>query len=461
MSKRENQKSDRINPAETDDFQRQLIAYQERIENILESFTDAFFEVDCNWIVTYWNKEAERLLEMPREKMIGQNLWEMYADAVPLKFFQEYHKAMEDMVAVRFEEYFAPKKLWLEVAAFPSGKGLSIYFKDITASKNALNLLHEERQNYIDLFNQSPLPQWVYDSETLEFLDVNEAAVTHYGYSREEFLSMTIKDIRPPEEIQQLKLIVSNKLIKNRTSQHAVRHRKKNGELISVFVEGNSISFEEKKARLVIVIDRTSELKAIKDMQESVNRFNIVSNATSDAVWDWNIGNGEIIWNQGIKAIFGYPETNYTHKWWRDHVHPEDLEQVLRNFDALVENHVTRLEAEYRFRCADGSYRFVLDRAFIIFDNNGGPERIIGSMQDITKRVNDLKAMEMQNERLREISWIQSHKLRSPVAKILGLVELISVCQEDQKTLNELIPLLETSASELDGVIKEIVKKTE
>lgn len=446
---------------EVKNFEQQLLQYQKRITNILESFTDAFFEVDLDWTVTYWNKEAEYLLDMPRNKIIGKNLWEVYSEAIPLKFYKEYHRAVSQHISVRFVEFFEPKKLWVEVAAFPSGDGLSVYFKDITASKLATNILEQERQKYRDLFNLSPLPQWVYDQETLRFLDVNEAAIHHYGYSKQEFLQMTIRDIRPQgQDLKVLDDILCNHAELGSFKRSSVRHRKKNGKIISVCVEGNSVLFEGSKARLVMVIDRTKEIQASQALAESLKRYETVSKATSDAVWDWDITTGEMFWNQGIKGIFGHRKTVYTHKWWQEHVHPDDLEEVLRQFNSLVKNNKARLKVEYRFRCADGSYRFVLDRAFITFDSAGAATRMIGSIQDITEKVNHIQAIETQNLRLQEISWMQSHKVRSPLARILSFASLLESCT-DLSDMKELLPLLKLSAEELDQVLKEIVRKTE
>lgn len=180
---------------------RSEIDYQKRIETILESFTDGFFEVDSQWMVTYWNRTAEGILNMPKAQIIGRNLWEVYPEAIDLLFYTEYHRAMAQQHAVRFEEFFAPKQTWFEVSVFPNGQGLSIYFKDITERKTTTAQLELERRKYRDLFDQNPLPQWVYDTKGLRFLDVNQAAVDHYGYSREEFLQMTIEQIRPVADL--------------------------------------------------------------------------------------------------------------------------------------------------------------------------------------------------------------------------------------------------------------------
>ncbi|RZK19027.1 MAG: PAS domain S-box protein [Flavobacterium sp.] len=442
------------------DYQQQLYLYQQRIANILESFTDCFFEVTKDWTVTYWNKQAEILLGMPREDILGKNLWDLYQDAIPLKFYNEYHRAIAQNISIRFEEYYPAKKLWFEVACFPSGEGLSVYFKDITERKKSTRLLELEKEKYSNLFNFSPLPQWVYDVETLRFLDVNEAAIKSYGYAREEFMSMSILQIRPAEDIPIVTQILKSKSFEENTRRSSVRHLKKDGEVIDVFVQGNSVSFDDKKARLVMAIDRTVELQSRKAMEESIARFDIVSKATSDAVWDLDVKTGEMIWNHGIEQIFGYHKSNYDFDWWRSKVHPNDLADLSAKFDKRVDRHEERVSVEYRFMHADGKYRCVLDRSFVLFNSEGQPTRVIGSMQDITDRVNQLSAIEGQNEKLKEISWFQAHSVRGPLSSIIGLANLLEIDENINKDIAEIVSKLKASANDLDSVLREIIKRT-
>lgn len=435
------------------------IDYQKKIANILESFTDAFFEVDENWTVTYWNKESERLLMKPRSEVIGKNLWEVYENAIHLEFYSQYHIAVKENISVRFEEYFEPLNLWLEVAAFPSGHGLSVYFKDITKTKKATEQLEQEKQKYTELFNLSPLPQWVYDLDSLKFLDVNEAAIQHYGYSRTEFMNMFITEIRPEEDVSSLFAILRKDVYDGLFNKSTVRHKKKNGDVIDVSVEGNSVSFEGKNARLVMVIDRTKEIKSHIAKEESIARFNIVSKATSDAIWDMDMLTGQMVWNQGIRGIFGYHKTDYDREWWKNHIHPDDLAGVMQQLNMLVGKHEEKMHVEYRFLKADGSYCFVLDRAYIMFNEIGEPIRMIGSMQDITDRISHIKAIEDQNKKLKEISWIQSHKIRAPLARILGLAELVSIPGMTVSEQNEIVRYICQTTNELDSVLNEILKK--
>lgn len=201
----------------------------------------------------------------------------------------------------------------------------------------------------------------------------------------------------------------------------------------------------------------------LKKEEEKYNdlliRFNTLSKATSDAVWDLDITSGHMVWNKGIIGIFGHRHISPTKEWWQSHIHPDDLHVVLNEFELLSKNHKSRSRTEYRFRCADGSYKSVLDRSFILFDELENPVRIIGSIQDITEQVKHETAMHEQNTRLREISWIQSHEVRAPLARIMGLVKLLdgAAVSPDFK---ELLKHLSDSSEELDNVISNILKKT-
>jgi PAS domain S-box-containing protein len=121
-------------------------AYQEKI-NILESIGDAFFNVNKDWVVTYLNKETEKVLHRKRDTLIGKNLWDEYPDAIETDFYRQYHKAAKTQENLTFEEFYPPFKVWLEVTVYPSSAGLSVYFKDITLRKESnLRLLHSNER---------------------------------------------------------------------------------------------------------------------------------------------------------------------------------------------------------------------------------------------------------------------------------------------------------------------------
>lgn len=136
---------------------------------------------------------------------------------------------------------------------------------DITERKRIEQKLQESEAQYRLLFETNPQPMWVYEIESMVFLEVNEAAVRHYGYSREEFLSMTIKEIRPPEDIPKLaqkNADVLKEAALGLRSAGVWRHRKKDGTIIEVEVIRSPISFKGRNALLVLAGDVTDRRRA-------------------------------------------------------------------------------------------------------------------------------------------------------------------------------------------------------
>ncbi|WP_254271788.1 PAS domain S-box protein [Haloarcula marina] len=103
-----------------------------RIEQILDRIGAAFFAVDEDWTLTYWNARAEEVLGRSADDVMGEDLWEMFPEAVDATFYDAYHEAMRTQEPVTFEEYYPPVERWFRVNAYPSTDGLSVYFHDIT-----------------------------------------------------------------------------------------------------------------------------------------------------------------------------------------------------------------------------------------------------------------------------------------------------------------------------------------
>lgn len=117
-------------------------AYNEK-ENILESIGDGFFTLDKNWNVTYWNRAAEILLQTPKHKILNQNLWDIFEDAVDLPSYTNYHRVMHQRKQVSFEDYYENIDKWFDVNAYPSAGGISVFFKDISERKKAREQLEK------------------------------------------------------------------------------------------------------------------------------------------------------------------------------------------------------------------------------------------------------------------------------------------------------------------------------
>lgn len=127
--------------------------------------------------------------------------------------------------------------------------------------------------------------------------------------------------------------------------------------------------------------------KAEKELKISNERFEFVTRATFDAIWDSDLVNGSVYWGEGFQSLFGYtPEDLASRKWaFRDYLHPEDQNRVMHTFNSSLMGNATNWIEEYRFRKADGTYAYVQDKAIIIRNAEEKAIRIIGAMQDITR----------------------------------------------------------------------------
>ena len=151
-------------------------------------------------------------------------------------------------------------------------------------------------------------------------------------------------------------------------------------------VIGLKIILDKNKFKNISVLEKLQATNI--EIKESNERYDIVAKATSDTIWDWKIQEDNFIWNKGILNVFGYSESQVgtTSKWWFDRIHPEDSIKMSVKLYSFLEQKTEKWQDEYRFQCADGSYKYVFDRGFLVKDLNGKPIRMIGAIQDITKQ---------------------------------------------------------------------------
>jgi PAS domain S-box-containing protein len=163
-------------------------------------------------------------------------------------------------------------------------------------------ILLEER--YRLLFDRNPAPMWVYDENTLRFLAVNDSAVHQYGYSLNEFLEMTLEDIRPPEDVALFRSRLANVEPVNEHSS-GWRHRRKNGTVIFVDIVSHSVEFEGRNARIVLAIDVTARRSAETALSESIGILRAVVDDSPLAIIIYSSDLVINRWNQAAAALFG------------------------------------------------------------------------------------------------------------------------------------------------------------
>ena len=138
---------------------------------------------------------------------------------------------------------------------------------------------------------------------------------------------------------------------------------------------------------VLIFNDITERKKNEEKIKKAVERYEILSRATSDTIWDWDIIHDAILYNDNITQMFGYKkgEIENGSTWWKNNLHPDDSENISVVLDEAFKTQAQTIQFEYRYRCADHSYKNILDRAYVVYNAGGAPVRMIGAMQDITK----------------------------------------------------------------------------
>ncbi len=259
--------------------------------------------------------------------------------------------------------------------------------QDVTELAQVRERLSEAEAQYRFLFEHNPLPMWVYDLETLRLLAVNETAMRKYGYSREEFLAMTVLDVRPREERQRALAYMRN-LPWPESADDTWHHVLKSGQIILVNNTGVDIHFDGRPACLVLIRDITEQRRAEAERERSEERFRLIARATSDVVYDYDADGGTLWWSDSLFTTFGFSrdEIPATLAAWEALVHPDDRERVSASLAAVMKSDLSEWEEEYRFRCHDGSYAQVIDRGYLLRDIRGHMTRVVGGMLDVSER---------------------------------------------------------------------------
>ncbi len=148
-------------------------------------------------------------------------------------------------------------------------------------------------------------------------------------------------------------------------------------------------------------LDITDRKRAELAHREIEERYRLAARATNDAIWDWRIADGEVIWNEALGTLFGHPVAGTTAQWWLEHIHPDDRARIDADIHAVIDGTGTAWVGEYRFRRADGSFASVLDRGTVLRGPAGEPLRMIGAMLDLSGRKAAEAALAESEQRLR------------------------------------------------------------
>lgn len=311
---------------------------------------------------------------------------------------------------------------------------------------------------YRNLFEDNPCPMLAFDQKTLKILAVNNASIYLYGYSKKELLSMTVDQMRLKEDIPKLLEVIRSGEI-NFDKTKIQRHITKDGKLLYVNIAAQNGLLDGKKVRWVLIRDMTEVNEKERLLKTALERYDLMMKATKDIIWDLYLDNGQTMLHGPVFENFGYRISSVDNDWFNDKIHPDDIQRFWSHVQEINEKVDPFWSDQFRIKCADGQYKYVNARGYIMYSDDKKSYRSIGIIQVIQKQKEYELKIENQNQLLKEIAHIVSHELRGPVASMKGILSLIAESSHIPSGIDHEFQCLNRSANDLDDVIHHIMDK--
>ncbi|MBN8510809.1 MAG: PAS domain S-box protein, partial [Burkholderiales bacterium] len=246
--------------------------------------------------------------------------------------------------------------------------------------------LRDDERQYRALFEAHPQPMWVYDVETLRFLAVNDAAVGHYGYSREEFLAMGIADIRPPGDLPRLLDSVAAAPFGRVHDAGLWRHRLRDGRLIDVQIRSHRLDWSGRRAEVVLAEDLTERLRAERAVVDSERRFRATFDQAAVGFALVALDGRWLEVNQRVCDIVGYTREELLARTFQDITHPDDLAPDLALVAQLLAGEIRTYTLEKRYLHRQGHVVWINLTVALVRRGDGAPDYFISVIEDIGAR---------------------------------------------------------------------------
>ena len=390
-----------------------------RLNQSLSDFQNAIHRssivsmTDTKGNITFVNDNFVNISGFSREELIGQNHRIINSGFHPQSFWNSMLATISSGYTWRNQVKNRRKDgtiYWVDSFITPligvDGK-ITDYLSirsDITEVKEAEEELIQKRVLLEEASTISKIGYWVTDQKT-NALTVSPEMLRILGVTQEDieldraslYRNMHLEDIPNTPRLTEISEVSGE------TLEAEFRIVVGEGDIrwIHQRADFSRILNDEKKT--IGTVQDITERKVIEEtMKEYSERFELLSKATNDAIWDWDIRTQKVTWNHALYDIFGYQmdSDQFSPSWSEDRVHPDDKVRVVKNLENEIYNRRQNFSDTYRFQCADGSYKHVHSRSYILYLDRQ-PIRIIGSIQDITESVNAL-------EEIRKLSFVAS-----------------------------------------------------
>lgn len=481
--------------------QKEVQLNAERLHQVIDYAPHGYLSLRPDGHLTAFNPAAQEMLgNFSEQILLSRSFWALFPMMKDhqLKFYTEIQQVAQQQRHTHFREYYPALDAWFECSAYPCQGEVSVFLRDITTSRRNEQVLLLEREmlsastqarldvqkamlqvlNGIEMiFPQrqacwlklpdlelpldtlvlsdarqqlqfEPLVSWARNFDWQQVFQAAPYRLWTLDNDLPEVLAETMK-------AQQMKAVVVYPLWLS---------DQRLGSVLAIFYPDvqwltRSLEVDYLERLSLVLAQLLDKCQANAALQLSYERYQLATQATRDVIWDLDLQTQQVVFNALTMAEnFGHDNPDIPHyfSWWEEHLHPDDRKQTTSGLYLALASGASHWEAEYRLRCADNSYQFVYDRAYILRGSMREPVRMIGSMQNITALKEHQEQILAQNQRLMQIAWLQSHEVRRPLANLIGLLELL---RHDLAQTEELIQPMLAEAEQLDGIIHDIASQ--
>ncbi len=309
---------------------------------------------------------ATRLLGYPLSDLIGHNALEFvhpddHANVTSGIRYALTHTGETVQFTYRFRHHDG-HWVWLASTGAshthdPHVRGVLVNSRDVTAQREAEVALTRQQEAFQALFAHNPLPMWVYDHETLDFLEVNDAALRKYGYTRDAFLALKITDVRPPEDVASMLPFLSAP--STQANGTPGRHVTRDGRVVDVITRAHLLTFEGRPAKLVVIEDVTQRLAAERELAASERKFRLLAEHTSNVIATYTPQGVCTYVSPACQAMLGLTPDAFQQAHPLSLVHPDDAECARQFLKDTQAPSFTSAKLVCRARQAEGDSRWV------------------------------------------------------------------------------------------------------
>ena len=367
---------------------------------IVNSISDPIIVLDNQLCYIYVNKAAEELSGWSADQLLGNNMFELLSYLSGSSLEISCIKALREQENCFLEQYYPNFDAWTEYNIFPNPEGLVIKFKNISVSKKredeALKLVKRNA-----LMIETMREMFLLTDEHLNVIDVNTSFCNELGYSKEELLQMNVCDF-DTETAKDTILTNVEKALKVNAPYIDTKNKKKNGEIIDVELTVLRLIIDNKIHFASFGRNVTEFKYAQKELQKANLRFELIGNATQEALWETDLETGELWANETHQNMYGLSKDDRIPgpSDWEKRIDIASRHKVKAGIEQAKLDKKTTWTGEYLFLTENKGWITVYDRTHIIYDTNDKAVRMLGSMTNIT----DVKKAEVAVRTEKELS---------------------------------------------------------